>query len=89
MFMRFQGLVLALVMMGAVPALEHTAVAGEKWSCQKEGKEVKVKGKKAADKQKQCEEQGGTWEKAAKKGDHGHEHAEGSEEQSSGSGGSW
>ncbi len=57
----------------------------EKWVCNKDGAEQKVKGKKPADKQKDCEKQGGTWEKAAAKEEAAPEAAE----QSSGGGGSW
>ncbi len=57
----------------------HVAQAKEKWVCMKEGTEIKVKGKKPKDKEKDCTSQGGTWEKAQ------HDH----EKQESGTGGSW
>jgi hypothetical protein len=51
----------------------------DKWVCMKDEAEVKVKGKTAQDKGKDCEAQGGSWAKA----DH---HAA---KQSSGGGGAW
>lgn len=49
----------------------------DKWVCMKDEAEVKVKGKTAAEKGKDCETQGGTWEKLE------------AENQSSGNGGGW
>ena len=65
----------------------NVALANEaKWVCTKDGKNVKVKGDKADDKKKDCEAQGGSWEKATK---HKAEGGSAAPAQSSGGGGSW
>lgn len=61
-------------------SIPHQAEAKNKWVCTKDGEEIKVKGKKPKDKEKDCTAQGGTWEKAK-------EAAE--EKQESGMGGAW
>ena len=55
------------------------AEAKGKWVCMKDGEEVKVKGKKRKDKEKECTDQGGVWEKDKPADD----------KQESGSGGAW
>ncbi len=75
----------------AVASISTTLIAGQalagdaKWVCSKDGSELTVKGSKAAEKKKDCESQGGKWEKAKAKADH----AEPAAEQSHGGGGSW
>ncbi len=44
-----------------VMAVTVPAEAKAKWSCQKDGKKVKAKGKNAKAQQKDCEGKGGTW----------------------------
>ncbi len=61
-------------------SIQNQAEAKTKWVCTKDGEEIKVKGKKPKDKEKDCTAQGGTWEKAK-------EAAE--EKQDSGMGGAW
>jgi hypothetical protein len=61
-----------------VMSVSAQAKEKDKWVCMKDGAEVKVKGKKPEDKEKDCTANGGTWEKA----EHG-------DKQSSGSGGAW
>lgn len=59
--------------------MSHTAQAKSKWVCMKDGEEIKVKGKKPKEKEKDCTAQEGVWEKKQGSAD----------KQSSGSGGGW
>jgi hypothetical protein len=61
-------------------SIQDRAEAKAKWVCTKDGEEIKVKGKKPKDKEKDCTAQGGVWEKAK-------EAAE--DKQESGMGGAW
>lgn len=63
--------------LGTSGALFANKKEKEKWVCHKEEAEVKVKGKTSGDKAKDCEKQGGTWEKVE------------SAQQSSGDAGAW
>lgn len=58
----------------------NRAEGKSKWVCTKDGEEIKVKGKKKKDKEKDCTAQGGVWEKGKDVP---------AEKQDSGMGGAW
>ncbi|HET9236564.1 MAG TPA: hypothetical protein VFO10_04910 [Oligoflexus sp.] len=78
--MRIASYVAALFVCIAGLSVANPAAAKAKRVCMKDGAEVKVKGKKPKEKEKDCTAQGGVWEKAKA----AHE-----EKQESGMGGAW
>jgi hypothetical protein len=78
--MRIASYVAALFVCVGSLSFASPAAAKAKWVCMKDGAEVKVKGKKPKDKEKDCTAQGGVWEKAKEAQE---------EKQESGMGGAW
>ena len=93
--MRIQSARLFTLALALAPLATTTAMARDnKWTCTKDGKDVKVKGDKADAKKKDCEAQGGTWDHAKPKSETHKAEEHKSEDmsapkQSSGGGGSW
>jgi hypothetical protein len=79
------GQIIVVVSMSATLVAGQALAGDAKWVCTKDGSELTVKGSKAAEKKKDCEHQGGTWEKAKAKS----EQAAPAADQSHGGGGSW